>query len=582
MKKIAIIIVFFTSWFVVAAAQADTGGADVGDIVSIYQQASKQFQESISTTANWLFGSLIGLSIVFSIGKILQKDANPYVILAWLVVSCLTWGFQMKLMNSDWLQRGIDGFIQIGKNSTGMTGLNMGDILWQGFDLVSMMFTKYSAGSWLSILSNPFSALVMAACTIMVIISFLILTAQVAITSAQMYFYLAVAPLLIAFGGLKATNDIATKAISSVVSYGLRFLAIYFVVFVAQKATPMMGDMLALANNMPDNTLDPYGFKPLLSVVAFSAVLAWLAMQAPKFADGVLQGVSSMSAGDAVGPGVAAAAGAAGGAVAGGISSAASAAGKAANDGFTPLREAVAAATSGSSPSSTSGFSPDAGTGDGENNNGSGFSSRDLTPSWMKVENSASTATMGGDSAGTNSGTNRTGFNSGASTNAENSGSNQSNNNAQTRQNQDANRAGSGAVSGGSPGPAETVANGESSGVSGEKGSELNSAASTSSALSGESLNATSGQAGTDFNSGPAPESGAIEGVSSSVDAASIGSGSGFQAEGGSIGGANINQPAQSTSSKVADGIQQGLQDFAQHEKSSGASVNIQFGHDDI
>jgi type IV secretion system protein TrbL len=507
--KTTLISVFLAALLVATATQADTGGADVGDIVGIYQEASKQFQDSINSAAFYLFVSLLGISIAWSLGLMALKQADIPQILVFLIPSIVVWGFQYKLMTSDWLKLGIDGFIQIGKNSTGMSGLNPGDILWQGLDLVSMMFTKYSAGSWLSILSNPFSALIMAACTIMVLIAFLVLTAQVAITSAQMYFYLAVAPLLIAFGALKASKDIATKAISSVVSYGLRFLAIYFVVFVAQKATPMMGDMLALANNMPDNTSDPYGFKPLLGVVAFSSVLAWLAMQVPKFADGVLQGVSSMSAGDAIGPGVAAAAGAAGGAIAGGAVSGASAAGSTATQGLTSLREAASAAFSGGGPSSMSGLS---GMSTGGAYSSPGGAVSDLNPSWFSdpagsaSSGSASTNTVspnsisGGDWASSGSTTTTTG----------NTGSNTPTQNSQ-----------GGSISGGS------------SGV----------------------------------------EQPAIAASSSLADQAS---------SGGSIGGANSNQPAQSTSSKVADGIQQGLQDFAQHEKSSGASVNIQLGHEEF
>lgn len=515
--KTTLISVFFAALLVATATQADTGGADVGDIVGIYQEASKQFQDSINSAAFYLFVSLLGISIAWSLGLMTLKQADIPQILVFLIPSIIVWGFQYKLMTSDWLKLGIDGFIQIGKNSTGMTGLNPGDILWQGLDLVSMMFTKYSAGSWLSILSNPFSALIMAACTIMVLIAFLVLTAQVAITSAQMYFYLAVAPLLIAFGALKASKDIATKAISSVVSYGLRFLAIYFVVFVAQKATPMMGDMLALANNMPDNTSDPYGFKPLLGVVAFSSVLAWLAMQVPKFADGVLQGVSSMSAGDAIGPGVAAAAGAVGGAIAGAAVSGASAAGSSAAQGLTSLREAASAAFSGGASSNTGGLSG-------------------MTSAYNPTYNPSS---MSGASASSD----MTGWEWTKSASLDSSESTSS--------------ASPNSVSGG-----DWASSGNATTTTGSTGSNTPSQNSQDGSISG-------GSSGV--------EQPAIAASSSLADQAS---------SGGTIGGANSNQPAQSTSSKVADGIQhgiqQGLQDFAQHEKSSGASVNIQLGHEEF
>lgn len=549
-----------------AISMAAVMGTDYGVVITRFETIATRFTDVVTMAALVLFGLLAALDTALWILKQLPIDDPKFLMK--LARRVAFYGFLIALMKTDWLLEIIMGFVQLGEEGSNMQDFKPTDLMREGLNLISTMVNQYNsgAGGTFAILTNPFAAFTLGFCVIATLISFAILVAQYIVVWLQMYIYLAIVPILISLGAFSYTKDIAMKSISTTIVVGVRFLTIYLVMAIAKAMVPDMGADIAEA------TLD--NIIPLYSAVGMAILLFFLALKAPTLATDLLNGTSSLSAGDAASmPGVAAAAGAAAGAVTGGISSAASAAGKAANDGFTPLREAVAAATSGSSPSSTSGFSPDAGTGDGENNNGSGFSSRDLTPSWMKVENSASTATMGGDSFGTNSGgANGTGFNSGTPTQAENSG--------YKTQSQDANRAESDAASGGSSGPAETLANGESSGVSGKNGSELNSAVSTASS---ESLNANSGQAGTDFNSGPAPESGAIEGVSSSIDAASIGSGSGFQAEGGSIGGADATgQASQPNNSTVADHVSRGLQEFAQAEKSAGASVNIQAGHEDI
>jgi type IV secretion system protein TrbL len=337
------IFAMFAALLLAQSAAADTGGADIGDIVSIYINASESFRKTVETAARYLFGSLIVISIVLAIGKRLLQHADIIQLLAFMIPSIMLWEFQYHLMTSNWLSLGVEGFISIGQTATGMANLQPADVLWSGFDLVYAMFQTYSSGSWLTVLKSPFSSLVVAACTIAVLFSFLVLASQIAITFAQFHFFLAVSPILIAFGGLRQTSDVAAKTISSVISYGLRFLAIYFVVYVAEQAVPIMADLVTASKGMGGGVDNLYGFKQILGVVALSALLAWLAMQVPTFADSVLQGVSSLSAGDAMMPGAAAAGGAAAGALAGAAVTAATAGAgavaTATSDGAAALRE---------------------------------------------------------------------------------------------------------------------------------------------------------------------------------------------------------------------------------------------------
>jgi type IV secretion system protein TrbL len=363
---------------------------DVGDIIEIYRDVAKEFRAVIIDAARYLIVTLAIISLIWSTLKILFKQADFSQIAIFVLASAVTWGLQWQLINSDWLSTGVEGFIWIGQKATNMTDLSPSDVLWQGFDLVLVMLKIYSKDDWLSIISHPLVSLVLAFCVIAVLAAFIVLMAQIAITFAQLYFYLAVAPLLIAFGVLGQTRDIAAKAISSVISYGLRFLAIYFVVYVAQHTVPLIADLLKAAK--VGDAADLAVYMPLLGAVAMGSLIGWLALKAPAFADGVLQGVSSLSASDSLVPGSSAAAGAIAGAGAGGMVSGFQEIVARMPDG--PMKSALdstAALQAATDLAQHAGMGPVGaamnGFGSGGGSDASGSGAPDLTPSWMTEPN---------------------------------------------------------------------------------------------------------------------------------------------------------------------------------------------------
>jgi|GEM_PF-6632218 len=381
---------------------ADPSVGDMGDIIEIYRDVAKEFRAVIIDAARYLIITLAIISLTWSAAKLLFKQADFFQIAIFVLASVVTWGLQWQLINSDWLSTGVEGFIWIGQKATNMTDLSPSDVLWQGFDLVLVMLKIYSKDDWLSIISHPLVALVLAFCVIAVLAAFIVLMAQIAITFAQLYFYLAVAPLLIAFGVLSQTRDIAAKAISSVISYGLRFLSIYFVVFVAQRTVPLIADLLKAAK--VGDAADLAVYMPLLGAVAMGSLIGWLALKAPAFADGVLQGVSSLSASDSLVPGSSAAAGAIAGAVAGGMMSGfkeivarmPDGPMKSALDSAAALREATDlgqhAGMMGSTGAAMNGF------GSGGGSSGSNWTPGhdDVRPSWMKKPDPAADTSPSG------------------------------------------------------------------------------------------------------------------------------------------------------------------------------------------
>lgn len=73
---------------------------------------------------------------------------------------------------------------------------------------------------------------------------FLVMTAPYAVILVQMYFFLACYPLIVSFGASKHGRDMTTKTISGAIVIGVKFLAIYFILFAAQQMAASMGEVL--------------------------------------------------------------------------------------------------------------------------------------------------------------------------------------------------------------------------------------------------------------------------------------------------------------------------------------------------
>ncbi|BAP88939.1 putative uncharacterized protein [Burkholderiales bacterium GJ-E10] len=214
-------------------------------------------------------------------------------------------------------------------------------MFWQGIDLVNKMTTAFAnnatiAGvpvpAGLAAAANPLVAFMLGMVIILIVLAFLILTAQYSVILVQMYFYLACYPLIVAFGGIKHGRDMTMKAISGAIVIGVRFLAIYFVLYAAQMMATTMGQQLA-AFSITD-------MSPMWAVFGMSGLLAFLALKVPQMASDLLGGTASLSGGDMIGSAAVAAGGVA--AVAGG---AATLAGGAANGVANAVRAGASAIT---------------------------------------------------------------------------------------------------------------------------------------------------------------------------------------------------------------------------------------------
>lgn len=310
-------------WLVVllllgASSPALAQHLDLGTALQEYKAASDQFATTIFTAAKALAVTLGVIDFSLLILQKLIKSEGPQEIMVAVIMRVMWYGFLAFLMNTSSVMAAIiNGFLQLGKNASGISVFNPADVFWQGIDLVNIMTTTFADGAniagvpvpaGLAAAANPLVAFMLGITIILIVLSFLILTAQYAVILVQMYFYLACYPIIVAMGGIKYGRDMTTKAISGAIVIGVRFLAIYFVLYAAQKMATTMGQQLA--------KFSIADMSPMWAVFGMSGLLAFLALKVPQMAADLMGGTASLSGGDAVAA-AAVAAGAAG-AVAGG------------------------------------------------------------------------------------------------------------------------------------------------------------------------------------------------------------------------------------------------------------------------
>jgi type IV secretion system protein TrbL len=325
---------------------------DLGQVLDKYQSVSQQFGVAIASAAKKLAFLLFTIDLAWMLISKLIKSADSVELLTAAAMRVIWLGFLLFLMNAQVLTSVIDGFRQLGKESSGLSVFSPGDVFLQGVDLVNTITTRFAANANIMgvpvpagviAMTNPLIAITLGLAIIIIILAYLMMTAQYVAIMLQMYFYLACYPIVLAMGATKFGNDMSMKAISAAIVLGVRFLAMYFVMNVASSMAEIMGEQLA--------EMSVTNLSPLWTVLGMAGLLAFLAMKIPQMASDLLSGTASVSGGDMVA--TAAMAGAGVGAVAGGAIGAAKAVGGAANS----VAGAIKAGSSALAQSKASGAS---------------------------------------------------------------------------------------------------------------------------------------------------------------------------------------------------------------------------------
>lgn len=281
-------------------AFADTGGYDVGNIMDKYQTAAQQFGTAISSAALKVCFTLFTIDLLWTVLGKLIKGGDTVEIGVAVILRVMWMGLVLWVMQNPSVPMAfVNGFIQLGKTGANVSAISPGDVFWQGVDLVNVMINSFAdnatvAGvpvpAGIAAMANPFAAVLIGTALLVIIICYAMLAAQFAVAWIQLWFYMAVYPVMLAFGVTKWSKDLAMKVFTTPLVYGVRFLAIYFIVAVGHTLAADFGNEIS--------QLSLTNLKPIWTVLAGSVLLFMLTMKVPTLASDLLNGSASLSAGD--------------------------------------------------------------------------------------------------------------------------------------------------------------------------------------------------------------------------------------------------------------------------------------------
>lgn len=279
-------------------AQPALASTVLDSATSKFEQATKVFGQNIKDTAFRLLLLLAGIQLSVNMVMLLLKEIDFSAVLGSVMRWMLSTGFFFALIkfSDTYLPAILNSFDMLGQQGSGLAHLTPSAIITQGIELQNMMVSQFneSTGADKGLFAAVQNFLPAAMITLIAIISFLsfvMLAAQMALAIISGYLWLCITPLLLGFGGISFTKDIAVNSLKGGIAIGMKILVVYLIVGVAGTLAPVMGDA------MKDVTLTDWS--PMFWTLALSLIMAYLSMQLPKLAADLMNGTASLSAGDA-------------------------------------------------------------------------------------------------------------------------------------------------------------------------------------------------------------------------------------------------------------------------------------------
>jgi type IV secretion system protein TrbL len=201
--------------------------------------------------------------------------------------------FYAVLINGQvWIPAIVNSFAQLGATAAGVPlAQNPSDIMMQGIQIVSDLFTKVSATD---LLTQPGGAIttILAAC--IVLASYIIITLHYVVTKLEAIIVMSAGYIFLGFGGSRWTAPYFERYISLAVSTGVRLMLIYLMLGVFKTVS---NNWIATMNGYTADEPITQIFPTLMSMLLF-AFASWMI---PKMAGSIAAGTLGMGGGDLVG-----------------------------------------------------------------------------------------------------------------------------------------------------------------------------------------------------------------------------------------------------------------------------------------
>jgi type IV secretion system protein TrbL len=283
----------------VAFASASTAHAqapvDVGGTFQQIEQAANAWIPAIMQEASFLFYVLALLDFAWGAPQLLREHDFNGLFLSLIKKLLVVSFFYAVLINGQvWIPAIVNSFAQLGATAAGVSvAQNPSDIMSQGLQIVSDLFTKVSSTS---LLTEPGGAIttILAAC--IVLASYIIITLHYVVTKLEAIIVMSAGYIFLGFGGSRWTSPYFERYISLAVSTGVRLMLIYLMLGVFKTIS---NNWIATMNGYTADQPITQIFPTLMSMLLF-AFASWMI---PKMAASIASGTLGTGAADLVGMG---------------------------------------------------------------------------------------------------------------------------------------------------------------------------------------------------------------------------------------------------------------------------------------
>ena len=286
---LSVVAVVFAS---AIAAQAQTP-VDVGGTFQQIGQAANAWIPAIMHEAAFLFYVLATLDFAWSAPSFLRESDFTGLFLSLIKKLLVISFFYAVLINGQvWIPAIVNSFAQLGATAAGVPlAQNPSDIMTQGIQIVSDLFTKVSSTD---LLTQPGGAIttILAAC--IVLASYVIITLHYVVTKLEAIIVMSAGYIFLGFGGSRWTAPYFERYISLAVSTGVRLMLIYLMLGVFKTIS---NNWIATMNGYTADQPITQIFPTLMSMLLF-AFASWMV---PKMAGSIASGTLGMGGGDLVG-----------------------------------------------------------------------------------------------------------------------------------------------------------------------------------------------------------------------------------------------------------------------------------------
>lgn len=293
-----------------SALADDAARAAFPTVLGQFKAVTTAFGRNMVPVGGVLLASLATLQVVWNcVDRILKGSFEPNAIIGNLIRTSLTSAFFFVVLThaGAWFPYILSEWNRIGGQAAGTGPLEPGALMGTGIDLVEAIreaARQKASISSLDVFRSVSISLQLVLIFFLVLLAFFCLAGQLALAMIKGFLWFCVGPLLLGFGGLKSTRDIAVNTLKAGISTGVVILTVYVIAGITINCVPLWNDLITKF------TMDDW--TPFWGIVVTAGLLALSAWQVPKIANDFINGSVSGGLSEVSGAAITGAAAAAG------------------------------------------------------------------------------------------------------------------------------------------------------------------------------------------------------------------------------------------------------------------------------